>query len=97
MNINDLFLDRLPKIDLHGFDRDSARVRVNDFIDEAYLMSYDEIVIIHGIGSGVVKNAVQEALSRNKKVLEYHIDGMNNGCTVVKVRRNGDINERSYR
>lgn len=86
MNINNIFLDRLPKIDLHGYDRDSARVAVNDFIDEAIMMGYSEIVIIHGIGSGIVKEAVQETLARNKKVLCYHIDGMNNGCTVVKVR-----------
>lgn len=90
MKINDLFLDRLPKIDLHGFDRDSARVMVDDFVNEAYLMGYGEIVIIHGIGSGVVKNAVQETLGKNKLVLNYHIDGVNNGCTVVSVRRKSD-------
>jgi len=49
MELNDIFLDRLPKIDLHGFDRDSARVRVNDFVEEAYLVGYDEILFIHGI------------------------------------------------
>lgn len=90
MNINDLFLDRLPKIDLHGFDRESARVMVNDFVDEAYLMGYEDIVIIHGIGSGIVKDMVQDTLARNKRVLEYHIDGFNNGCTVVRVRRKGE-------
>ena len=59
--VNDIFLDNLPKIDLHGYDRDSARVMVNDF-------------------------AVKEALDKNKKVLSHHVDGMNNGCTVVKIR-----------
>ena len=49
MFINDIFLERLPKIDLHGYDRESARVMVNDFIDEAYFMECDKVVIIHGI------------------------------------------------
>ena len=84
--INDIFLDNLPKIDLHGYDRESARVMVNDFVDEAVMMGYSSVVIIHGIGSGILRMAVKEALDKNKKVLSHHVDGMNNGCTVVKIR-----------
>ena len=29
-----IFTESLPKIDLHGLDRDTARVYVNDFIKE---------------------------------------------------------------
>lgn len=86
MYINDIFLDRLPRIDLHGYDRESARVAVNDFVDESFVMGYSEVLIIHGIGSGIVKDTVQEVLSKNKKVREYHINGMNPGCTVVKIK-----------
>ena len=87
MKVYDVFLDRLPKIDLHGFDRESARVMVNDFVDEAYELGYLEILIIHGIGSGIVKESTHEALSRNKKVLDFHLCGENIGCTVVQVRK----------
>lgn len=85
MKFNDIFLDRLPSIDLHGFDRESARVMVNDFVDEAYMMGYDEVLFVHGIGSGIVKSAVIDTLSRNKKVISYHIVGSNVGCTVAKI------------
>ena len=85
MKFNDIFLDRLPSIDLHGFDRDSARVMVNDFVDEAYMMGYDEVLFVHGIGSGIVKVAVNDALSRNKRVTSYHIVGSNVGCTIAKI------------
>ena len=86
MFVNDIFIERLPKIDLHGCDRDSARVFVNDFIDEAVMMGYDEVVIIHGIGTGIVKKEVHEALRVNKNVLEYKTDNFNSGCTVVKLK-----------
>ena len=69
MNLNDIFLNKLPQIDLHGFDKESARVKTNDFIDEAIKLEYREILIIHGIGTGIVKNSVHEALSKNKNVL----------------------------
>lgn len=88
MSLNDIFLDRLPRIDLHGFDRESARVAVNDFVDEAFVMGYSEIVIIHGIGEGIVKEAVHQALFHNKKVLKYHLSFNNMGCTVVEMKKN---------
>ena len=85
MELNDIFLDILPKIDLHGFDRESARVKVNDFVDEAYQLGYEEILFIHGIGSGIVKESVLETLRKNKKVVSYHIVGSNVGCTVARI------------
>ena len=87
MMLNDIFLDMLPKIDLHGFDRDSARVRVNDFVNEAYVMAYDKILFIHGIGSGIVKEAVLDTLRKNKKVLSYHVVGSNIGCTIAYIKK----------
>ena len=86
MDIYDIFLDRLPRIDLHGFDRDSARVMVNDFIDEAIIMNYSHIVIVHGIGSGIVKDSVHSTLSKRKDIINYHIVPGNVGCTIVKIK-----------
>lgn len=82
---NDIFLDRLPSIDLHGFDKESAIVAVNDFVLESHLQNNEEILIIHGIGTGILKNAVQETLKKNKLVIEYKISSSNVGCTVVKI------------
>ena len=84
--IYDIFLERYPKIDLHGYDRDSARVATNDFIDENIILGNDTIIIIHGIGKGIVKNEVYEVLRHNKNVLEYKTDNFNSGCTVVKLK-----------
>ena len=84
--VYDIFLERYPKIDLHGYDRDSARVAVNDFVYENLMMKNDTFVIIHGIGSGIVKKEVHEALRINKDVLEYKTDNFNSGCTIVKIK-----------
>ena len=33
MNLEDIiFTDNLPTIDLHGFDKDYARIKINEFI-----------------------------------------------------------------
>lgn len=86
MYFNDIFLDRYPSIDLHGYDRDSARVMVNDFVDEAILMGYDKIVIVHGIGSGILKESVRDTLSRRRDIIKYYVVPTNIGCTMVEVR-----------
>ena len=83
--MNDIFLERYPKVDLHGMDRDSARMVTNDFIQENIILGNDTIVIIHGIGTGIVKKEVHEALEKNKNVLSFKQDNFNAGCTIVKL------------
>ena len=86
MKVYDIFLDILPKIDLHGYDMESARVATNDFIEEAIKMRYSKVVIIHGIGEGKVKKSVHDTLSKNKNVITYKIDNTNIGCTIVEIK-----------
>ena len=81
MQTYNMFLDNLPKVDLHGFDKESARVMTDDFVKEAFLLNYSQIVIIHGIGTGAVKDSVQ-----NKFVENYNISPFNIGCTVVTIK-----------
>lgn len=83
--MDDIFLSRFPKIDLHGYDRDSARMMVNDFIRDNYEMGIDTVIIIHGKGLGILRKEVHEALRVNKLVLEYKSDNFNDGCTIVKI------------
>ena len=84
--VSDIFINTYPKIDLHGYDRDSARMAVNDFIFENVILKNEKIVIIHGIGSGIVKKSVHDTLKINKNVVEYKTDNFNSGCTIVSLR-----------
>ncbi len=86
MNLNDIiFIDNLPTLDLHGFDRQTAKVAIDDFINDNIKMKNNFIVIIHGIGSGILKDTTQRTLAINKKVIEYKIYPFNVGCTIVKI------------
>lgn len=80
-----IFIDNLPTIDLHGYDRETARVATNDFINDNIKMKNEVIVIIHGIGTHVVRDAVHNALKNNKKVLAFKLCNYNLGCTIVKI------------
>ena len=80
-----IFIDNLPTIDLHGFDRDSARVATLDFISDNMKMKNRVFVIIHGKGSNIVRNSVHETLRKNRNVEEFKLYNFNVGCTIVKI------------
>ena len=84
--MRDIFLERYPQIDLHGVDRDTARMLTNDFVLENIMLKNDMIVIVHGKGTGIVKQACHEALKYNKNVIEFKTDNFNDGCTIVKLK-----------
>lgn len=86
MNLNDIiFINNLPTLDLHGFDRQTAKVAIDDFINDNIKMKNSFIVIVHGIGSGILKDTTQKTLAINKKVIEYKIYPFNVGCTIAKI------------
>lgn len=81
--MEDIFLKNLPRLDLHGFDIETARVSTNDFINDNLIMKNPKIVIIHGKGTGLVKKSVHETLSHRKEVTKFHTDSLNDGCTIA--------------
>ena len=80
-----IFTDNLRKIDLHGYDRETARVEVEDFIKENIKLKNEIFIIIHGKGNGILRKTVHETLKKNKKVLEFKTLYNNVGTTLVKV------------
>lgn len=87
MNINDvIFPDSFPKLDLHGYDRETARVAINDFINDNIKMGNEIIIIVHGIGTGIIRHTTIETLNKNKNVEEFKSDYSNRGCTIIKLK-----------
>ena len=80
---NIVFIDSLPTIDVHGYDRDSARVAINDFVNDNVKMKREAIAIIHGIGTGILKEETRNVLSNNSKVVDFRVWYRNQGLTVA--------------
>lgn len=77
--------DNLPKLDLHGLDRDYARILINEFIRDNYNIKNKRVIIVHGIGTGIIRKTTQETLKRNKLVKAFKIDNFNLGTTIVDI------------
>ena len=84
--MKDIFLNNLPSIDLHGYDRETARVAINDFIKDNLHMKKPKILIIHGKGTGILRQATKDALSKNKYVKTFQTSYFNEGCTIVELK-----------
>lgn len=81
-----VFVDSLPKLDLHGYDRECARVAINDFIRDNQKQKIEVFTIVHGIGSGILRKATIETLQKNKQVLEFKQYYYNLGCMLVRIK-----------
>lgn len=85
-----IFINNLPSIDLHGYDSESARVAINDFINDNYSMKNNIVVIIHGIGTGTLRRVTFEVLSKHKKIINFKTYYYNNGCTIAEINLNNN-------
>ena len=52
--------NHLPTLDLHGMDREYAKLLINEFIQDQYAMKNQKVIIIHGNGTGILKKTTQE-------------------------------------
>ncbi len=82
-----LFYPNMPSLDLHGMDREIARITTREFLYDQKKMKNYEVAIIHGIGSGILKKEVHNLLRTEKIVEEFKLDNFNSGCTLVKLKK----------
>lgn len=76
----------LPSIDLHGEDRKTAELLVKQFLNDNWTLGNKKIIIVHGIGTGVLKKQVHEVLRKDKRIDKYYVDFFNVGCTLVEFK-----------
>ena len=86
-SLDHIFINNLPSLDLHGEIRASARVLIKEFIEDNYKLRKNKVVIIHGNGTGALKEETFKILKNNKYVLDYKLNLFNPGCTLVYLKK----------
>ncbi|MBM7635302.1 endonuclease MutS2 [Streptococcus saliviloxodontae] len=74
------------RLDLRGKRYEEAMQELDAFIDQALLNNMGQVDIIHGIGTGVIREAVTKYLRRNKHVKSFEYAPQTaggSGCTIA--------------
>lgn len=70
-----------PEINLIGKTVDEALFELDKYLDDAYLAHIPQVTVIHGRGTGALRNAIHGFLKKSKYVKDYRIGGYNEGNT----------------
>ena len=78
-----------PELNLIGKKVDEALPILEKYLDDAYLSHLPKVTIIHGRGTGALKNAVHAQLKRISYVKSFRVGGFgegDHGVTIVEFK-----------
>ena len=79
----------LLEINVLGLTVEEALYEVDNFIDKAVIDNLEEIKVIHGVGTGKLKNAIAQRLKRHKNVESFRLGKYGegeSGVTIIKLK-----------
>lgn len=88
-SINEKAINFNPDLDLRGKRADEALVLLKKFIDDALLLSFYELRVLHGKGNGILRQVVRDYLAGLKEVRDFrseHVDRGGDGITIVSLK-----------
>lgn len=74
-----------PEINLLGKTVDEALAELDKYLDDAYLAHLSPVRIVHGKGTGALRNGVHNYLKRQKHVKNYHLAAFGEGDSGVTI------------
>lgn len=73
------------ELDLRGMMLEEALIETERFLDQALLDNLNQVYIIHGKGTGVLRKGIQELLKQHRHVASYRMGNPGEGGTGVTV------------
>jgi DNA mismatch repair protein MutS2 len=81
-------MDFKPNIDIRGQRAEEALSYVKQWVDEAILIGQKDLEILHGTGSGILRQIIRDYLSGMREVesaKDAHVDAGGSGKTIIKL------------
>ena len=77
------------KIDVRGYNTEDAIYEIDKFLDDSFIANLNEVTIVHGKGTGILRNNITDFLKKHKLVKSFSFGKLNeggDGATVVKIK-----------
>ena len=74
-----------PEINLLGKTVDEALSELDKYLDDAYLAHLSSVRIVHGKGTGALRNAVHSHLKKMKTIKEFRLGEFGEGDAGVTI------------
>ncbi|NLG86634.1 MAG: endonuclease MutS2 [Firmicutes bacterium] len=74
-----------PEIDLRGLTSDDAEYNLSKYLDDARLAGLHQIRIIHGKGTGTLRQTVHDFLKNHPEIASFSLAGYHEGGTGVTI------------
>ena len=77
------------EVDVRGMNLEEALMEVDAFIDHALMHNLNMLTIIHGKGTGILRNGIQQHLRRHKAVKSFRLGVYGegeSGVTIVELK-----------
>ena len=77
------------KIDVRGYNTEDAIYEIDKFLDDSFIANLNEVTIVHGKGTGVLRKNISDFLRKHKLVKSFSFGKYNeggDGATIVKLK-----------
>lgn len=89
LDLNEKTMNFSFNLDIRGRRGEEALVEVDQFMNDAIMIGYDELRIVHGKGDGILRNLIRQHLrgyNQVAKTQDEHPDRGGAGVTVVSMK-----------
>ncbi|TAF94487.1 MAG: endonuclease MutS2 [Cytophagia bacterium] len=89
IDLNEKMMNFSFNLDIRGKRGEEAMIDLDNFMNDALMLSYNQVRIVHGKGDGILRNLVRSHLRSYKqinKLTDEHADRGGAGVTIVELK-----------